>query len=56
MLTDLQTIEQPADTYNLTIAHSAITAEEIECPTCGFSSKPVNHTEHECCNGHRFKG
>ena len=55
MLNNLQPIDQPYDVLLTIVKDPVNIVEEIECPTCGFGSKPVNNTEHECCNGHRFK-
>jgi hypothetical protein len=55
MFNDTQTIEQPTDVFNTVMEDSLTTITEVECPTCGFNSKPVNNKEYECLHGHRFK-
>ncbi len=55
MFNDTQTIEQSADIFHTIVEDTVITITEIECPTCGFNSKPVNNKECECLQGHRFK-
>ncbi len=56
MFNDTQTIEQPSDVFHTVMEDSVNKITEVECPTCGFNSKPVNNKEYECQQGHRFKG
>lgn len=56
MFNDTQTIEQATDVFPIATEDSEVARiTEVECPTCGFNSKPVNNKEYECQHGHRFK-
>lgn len=55
MLNDTPTIEQLPDAFHTDMEDSVTTTKEVECPTCGFNSKPINNKEYECKHGHRFK-
>ncbi len=55
MLIDSPTIEQSSDVFHTVMEDSVTTFTKVECPTCGFNSKPVNNKEYECQQGHRFK-